>query len=251
MALPDAAQRADQPRTWKEILKTMQINPFGIYETFLINVGCSSDEALDYFSINYEKQVCVYTNETISNLFRLNYYANLKKYQELVSIIETDLNILNPVDLTENYTDIRTPNLQSSSSSNGSAETNTQRKQTRTTTTTPTQYQSETTHQSNPYDNTGFNNVTKDTTVESGSTATTETFTGPPDSTGTISAATTTTTATGNERIEHRLTRSGRDGRFKVSEIIDDAELTAAKLNFLQVLCNDLSDCIFLQMWIF
>lgn len=229
----------------------MQINPFGIYETFLINVGCSSDEALDYFSINYEKQVCVYTNETISNLFRLNYYANLKKYQELVSIIETDLNILNPVDLTENYTDIRTPNLQSSSSSNGSAETNTQRKQTRTTTTTPTQYQSETTHQSNPYDNTGFNNVTKDTTVESGSTATTETFTGPPDSTGTISAATTTTTATGNERIEHRLTRSGRDGRFKVSEIIDDAELTAAKLNFLQVLCNDLSDCIFLQMWIF
>ena len=229
----------------------MQINPFGIYETFLINVGCSSDEALDYFSINYEKQVCVYTNATISNLFRLNYYANLKKYQELVSIIETDLNILNPVDLTENYTDIRTPNLQSSSSSNGSAETNTQRKQTRTTTTTPTNYTSQTDHDSNPYDNSGLRSVTRDTTVESGSTATTETFSGQPDSTGTISAATTTTTATGNERIEHRLTRSGRDGRFKVSEIIDDAELTAAKLNFLQVLCNDLSDCIFLQMWIF
>ena len=229
----------------------MQINPFGIYETFLINVGCSSDEALDYFSINYEKQVCVYTNATISNLFRLNYYANLKKYQELVSIIETDLNILNPVDLTENYTDIRTPNLQSSSSSNGSAETNTQRKQTRTTTTTPTNYTSQTDHDSNPYDNSGLRSVTRDTTVESGSTATTETFSGQPDSTGTISAATTTTTATGNERIEHRLTRSGRDGRFKVSEIIDDAELTAAKLNFLQVLCNDLSDMIFLQIWIF
>lgn len=229
----------------------MQINPFGIYETFLINVGCSSDEALDYFSINYEKQVCVYTNETISNLFRLNYYANLKKYQELVSIIETDLNILNPVDLSENFTDIRTPNLQSSSSSSGSAETNTQRKQTRTTTTTPTNLTSQTDHDSNPYDNSGLRSVTRDTTVESGSTATTETFSGQPDSTGTISAATTTTTATGTERIEHRLTRQGRDGRFKVSEIIDDAELTAAKLNFLQVLCNDLSDCIFLQMWIF
>lgn len=229
----------------------MQINPFGIYETFLINVGCSSDEALDYFSINYEKQVSVYTNETISNLFRLNYYANLKKYQELVSIIETDLNILNPVDLTENFTDIRTPNLSSSSSSSGSAETNTQRKQTRTTTTTPTNYTSQTDHDSNPYDNSGLRSVTRDTTVESGSTATTETFSGQPDSTGTISSATTTTTATGNERIEHRLTRSGRDGRFKVSEIIDDAELTAAKLNFLQVLCNDLSDMIFLQIWIF
>lgn len=229
----------------------MQINPFGIYETFLINVGCSSSEALDYFSINYEKQVCVYTNETISNLFRLNYYANLKKYQELVSIIETDLNILNPVDLTENYTDIRTPNLQSSSSSNGSAETNTQRNQTRTTTTTPNYLTSQTDHDSNPYDNSGLRSVTRDTTVESGSTSTSETFSGQPDSTGTISAATTTTTATGNERIEHRLTRSGRDGRFKVSEIIDDAELTAAKLNFLQVLCNDLSDMIFLQIWIF
>lgn len=229
----------------------MQINPFGIYETFLINVGCSSDEALDYFSINYEKQVCVYTNETISNLFRLNYYANLKKYQELVNIIETDLNILNPVDLSENFTDIRTPNLQSSSSSNGSAETNTQRKQTRTTTTTPTNYTSQTDHDSNPYDNSGIRSVTRDTTVESGSTATTEAFSGAPDSTGTISAATTTTTATGTERIEHRLTRSGRDGRFKVSEIIDDAELTAEKLNFLQVLCNDLSDMIFLQIWIF
>lgn len=251
MALPNAAQRAEKPRTWSKILETMQINPFGIYETFLINVGCSSSEALDYFSINYEKQVCVYTNETISNLFRLNYYANLKKYQELVSIIESDLNILNPVDLTENFTDIRTPNLQSSSSSNGSAETNTQRKQTRTTTTTPTNYTSQTDHDSNPYDNSGLRSVTRDTTVESGSTATTETFSGQPDSTGTISAATTTTTATGNERIEHELTRSGRDGRFKVSEIIDDAELTAAKLNFLQVLCNDLSDCIFLQMWIF
>lgn len=229
----------------------MQINPFGIYETFLINVGCSSSEALDYFSINYENQVCVYTNATISNLFRLNYYANLKKYQELVSIIETDLNILNPVDLTENFTDIRTPNLSSSSSSSGSAEINTQRKQTRTTTTTPTNYTSQTDHDSNPYDNSGLRSVTRDTTVESGSTATTETFSGQPDSTGTISSATTTTTATGNERIEHQLKRSGRDGRFKVSEIIDDAELTAAKLNFLQVLCNDLSDCIFLQMWIF
>ena len=229
----------------------MQINPFGIYETFLINVGCSSSEALDYFSINYEKQVCVYTNVTISNLFRLNYYANLKKYQELVSIIESDLNILNPVDLSENFTDIRTPNLSSSSSSSGSAATNTQRKQTRTTTTTPTNYTSETTHKSNPYDNTGLRDVTKDTTVESGSTTTTENYSGQPDITDTTSSATTTTTATGNERIEHRLTRSGRDGRFKVSEIIDDAELTAAKLNFLQVLCNDISDCIFLQMWIF
>lgn len=229
----------------------MTVNPFGIYETFLINVGCSSSEALDYFSINYEKQVCVYTNATISNLFRLNYYANLKKYQELVSIIESDLNILNPVDLSENFTDTRTPNLSSSSSSSGSAETNTQRNQSRTTTTTPTNYTSETTHESNPYDDTGLNDVTKDTTVESGSTTTTETFSGQPDSTDTTSTATTTTTATGTETIEHHLTRSGRDGRFKVSEIIDDAELTAAKLNFLQVLCNDLSDCIFLQMWIF
>lgn len=230
----------------------MTINPFGIYETFLINVGCSSSEALDYFSINYEKQVCVYTNETISNLFRLNYYANLKKYQELVSIIETDLNILNPVDLSENFTDIRTPNLSSSSSSSGSAETNTLRKQSRVTTTAPNGYQTVTTHKSNPFDDTGLRNTTQDISVESGTTSTTERYTGThPDSTGTISAATTTTTATGNERIEHRLTRSGRDGRFKVSEIIDDAELTAAKLNFLQVLCNDLSDCIFLQMWIF
>lgn len=229
----------------------MTVNPFGIYETFLINVGCSSSEALDYFSINYEKQVCVYTNATISNIFRLNYYANLKKYQELVSIIESNLNILNPVDLSENFTDTRTPNLASSSSSSGSAETNIQRNQTRTTTTTPNNYTSETTHNSNPYDDDDFNKVTKDTTIESGSTATTETYTGQPDSTGTISTATTTTTATGNEIIEHHLTRSGRDGRFKVSEIIDDAELTAAKLNFLQVLCNDLSDCIFLQLWIF
>lgn len=251
MALPNAAQRAEKPRKWSEILETMTINPFGIYETFLINVGCSSDEALDYFSINYEKQVCVYTNATISNLFRLNYYANLKKYQELVSIIESDLNILNPVDLSENFTDTRTPDLSSTSSSGGSAETTTQRNQTRTTTTTPTDYTSETTHESNPYDNTGFNDVKKDITVESGSTETTENYSGEPDSTNTTSTATTTTTATGNETIEHHLTRSGRDGRFKVSEIIDDAEITAAKLNFLQVLCNDLSDCIFLQMWIF
>lgn len=228
----------------------MQLNPFGIYETFLINVGCSSSEALDYFTIAYENQVSLYTNDTISSLFRLNYYANLKKYQELVSIIESDLNILNPVDLSESFTDTRTPNLSSSSSSSGNAETNTQRNQSRTTTTTPTNYTSATTHESNPYDDTGLNDVTKDTTVESGSTTTTEAYSGQPDTTDTTSIATTTTTATGTETIEHHLIRSGRDGRFKVSEIIDDAEITAAKLNFLQVLCNDLSDCIFLQMWI-
>lgn len=230
----------------------MTLNPFDIYETFLINVGCSSSEALDYFSINYEKQVCVYTNATISNLFRLNYYANLKKYQELVSIIESNLNILNPVDLSENFTDTRTPNLASSSSSSGSASTDTKNNQTHISTKSPNNYQTESTHKIAPYDNETFKDESKDVSIESGTMTTTEKYTGDlPDHTSSTSSATTTTTATGTETIEHHLTRSGRDGRFKVSEIIDDAELTAAKLNFLQVLCNDLSDCIFLQLWIF
>lgn len=224
-------------------------NCFVLYETILAAIDATPDQAYNRMWQNYETAITNYTADYILTIFANNYIANQKKYLELVALYDTDIDIFNPVSITENYTDIRTPNLQSSSSSTGSGTSDSKINQSRTQTVTPATTTT-TSHSVNPYDNTGLQTETQDSTTDSGTNTTLETYSGQPDHTATSTTASSTVSTTGSERIEHQLTRSGRDGRFTISEIIDQAEESATKLNILDQIINDLADQIFLEMWV-
>lgn len=224
-------------------------NCFVLYETILAAIDATPDQAYNRMWQNYETAITNYTADYILTIFANNYIANQKKYLELVALYDTDIDIFNPVSITESYTDIRTPNLQSSSSSTGSGTSDSKINQSRTQTVTPATTTT-TSHSVNPYDNTGLQTETQDSTTDSGTNTTLETYSGQPDHTATSTTASSTVSTTGSERIEHQLTRSGRDGRFTLSEIIDQAEESAAKLNILDQIINDLADQIFLEMWV-
>lgn len=184
-----------------------------------------------------ENAVTTYTDDYIEEIFANNLATNGKKYAELVKLHSDDLDVLSPVDLTETFTDTRRPNLTTQSSSSS------ERKQSQTSTTTPLTTET-TTHSVNPYDNTGMQQQTQDATSMTGSNTTTISFTGQPDT------ASGTTTRTGTETLEHSARRKGRDGRFTLSQIIEEAELSAARLDILDIIINDLADQIFLQVWL-
>lgn len=216
---------------------TLWDNLFTTYDTILDEISVSSTEACSRMLQLYENAITTYTDDYIEDIFANNLATNGKKYAELVKLHSDDLDVLNPVDMTETFTDTRTPNLTTQSSSSS------ERKQSQTTTTTPLTTET-TTHSVNPYDNTGMQQQTQDATSMTGSNTTTISFTGQPDT------ASGTTTRSGTETLEHSASRKGRDGRFTISQIIEEAELSAARLDILDIIINDLADQIFLQVWL-
>lgn len=228
------------PRRWIEIMKgnlTLWDNLFLYYVAILDAISVSPTGARNRMLQLYENAVTTYTDDYIEEIFSNNLVTNGKKYAELVKLHSDDLDVLSPVDMTESFVDTRRPNL--TTTSNSSSE----RKQSQTSTTTPLTTET-TTHSVNPYDNTGMQQQTQDATSMTGSNTTTISFTGQPDT------ASGTTTRTGSETLEHSATRKGRDGRFTLSQIIEEAELSAARLDILDIIINDLADQIFLQVWL-
>lgn len=198
---------------------------------------------------NYESAVTNYTADYILTIFKNNLIANQKKYRELVELYKKDLDIFSPIHIEETFTDIRTPDLVSNSESSGTGSSDSKINQSRTSTTTPATQQT-TVHSVNPYDDTGMKTENQDVISQSGSDTTLETYSGQPDHTQTETTAESTVTTTGTETIEHELTRSGRDGRYIISEIIEQAEQSAAALDILDIIIDDLANQIFLQIWL-
>lgn len=219
------------------------------YDTILEALEVTIQIAASRMIQLYESAVTNYDPEYIPTIFELNLYANQKKYEEFISLFESDVDIFSPVDLAETYTDTRRPNLTSSSSSTGSGTATQQNNQTRSLVTTPLTTSTRV-HSVSPYDGSGSREESRDVVTDGGSTSTQESYAGNADQTTTSSTATSTVTSTGSETYEHSLRRIGRDGKFKISEIIDDAELSAAKLNFLDIILQDIADQLFLQVWI-
>lgn len=216
---------------------TLWNNLFTTYDTILGEISVSSTQACNRMLQLYENAITTYTDGYIEEIFANNLATNGKKFAELVKLHSDDLDVLSPVDMTETFTDTRRPNL--TTQSNSSSE----RKQSQTSTTTPLTTET-TTHSVNPYDNTGMQQQTQDATSMTGSNTTTISFSGQPDT------ASGTTTRSGTETLEHSASRKGRDGRFTLSQIIEEAELSAARLDILDIIINDLADQIFLQVWL-
>lgn len=223
-------------------------NCFVIYEEILEEISVTPEQAYNRMWQNFEDAITNYTADYILTIFSNNLIANQKKYFELIEIFKKNLDIFNPIHIEETYTDIRTPDLTSNSESTGTGSSDSKINQSRTSTTTPATQQT-TVHSVNPYDDTGMKTENQDVISQSGSDTTLETYSGQPDHTQTQTTAESTVTTTGTETIEHELTRSGRDGRYTISEIIEQAEQSAGSLNILDIIINDLADQIFLQVW--
>lgn len=249
--MPSRMPQRTYPRTWNEILtsSTTLYNCFVPYQAILLGINTTPDIAFNRMYQNYEEGITTYTEDYILTIFENNLAANRKKYEELINIYQANIDILNPISITEQYTDVRTPDLTSTSTSSGTGSATSTRNQTQTTLSNPGSTTT-TTHSVNPYDNTGFKDESKDTVVDSGSNTTTVSYSGSPDSSTTTSTATGTVTSGGTETIEHTLTRTGRDGKINISELLEEAELSAVRLNILDAIINDLADQIFIQVWL-
>ena len=239
------------PRRWIEIMKTDYAQTY-YFEEY--------DDLLDLFDLRpiemrarsvqlFENAVTNYTDSYIRTVMYNNLKANEKKYQEFASLFSSDIDIFSPVDLSETYTDTRRPNLSSSSTSSGQGSSSAKNNQTRTIENLPLTTRTSV-HSVSPYDGTGSREESRDVTTDGGSSVTEESYTGNADTTNTTTSASSTVTTTGYETYEHTLRRTGRDGKFKISEIIDDAELSAAKLNFMDIILQDIADQLFLQVWL-
>lgn len=197
-----------------------------------------------------ENQVTNYTTSSITQIFISNLLANSKKYAQLINFYAETFYPFDDYYKNESYEHTRTPELTSQSSSLGSGSATSSRNQTRTTTTTPDGYQTEVTHNVDPFDETGLRAESQDVSVESGSTATTESYSGSPDSTSTSSTASSTVTTTGTESNEYSKIIHGRSGKRPTSEIVKDGLIAASFLDVLDIIIEDIADQIFLQVWI-
>ena len=225
-------------------------NPFEPYSTLLTELAATPADAYQRMWELYEEAITNYTADTIKQLFLSNLVANAKKYNEMIDFYSETFYPFDDFYKAESYNHTRTPDLSSNSQSLGSGSATSARNQTRTTTTTPNNYQTETTHKVDPFDSSGLRNESQDISIESGSTATAESFTGAPDSTTSSSTASSTVTTTGTDHNEYEKIIHGRSGRRPTSEVVQDGLLAAAMHDILDIIINDLADQIFLQVWI-
>ena len=238
------------PRRWKEIANNINVaGAFSLYATIFEAISVDYNIAWARMLQLFENEITTYTNDYIPLIFANNYYANQKKYAELIALYEEDIDIFSPVNMTESYTDTRTPNLTSASTSSAGGSTETKNNQSRTSTTTPATTTT-TNHSVNPFDNSGLRQETQDTSTDSGTNTTVESYSGLADKIESTSSSSSSVSTTGTETIVHSLTRSGRDGKFTISDLINQAEEAAKELNLLDLILNDIAEQVFLQVWL-
>lgn len=238
------------PRRWKEIANNINVaGAFQLYTSIFDTLDIDYNIAWARMLQLFENDVTTYTDDYIPLIFANNYYANQKKYAELIALYEEDIDIFSPVNLTESYTDTRTPNITNTSASSASGTTETKNNQSRTSTTTPATTTTRN-HSINPFDNSGLRQETQDTTTDSGTSTTVDSYSGNADEVSASSTASGSVTTTGTETIVHSLTRSGRDGKFTLSDLINQAEEAAKELNLLDLILNDIAEQVFLQVWL-
>ena len=249
-----APPRRTNFRTWDQIATNefdpLTDNPFTAYSPILQEIEANPAAAYDRMWENFEDAVTNYTKESINSIFLSNLTANKKKYDELIDFYKETFYPFSDYYKNEQYESTRTPDLESTSSSEGSGTATTERKQSSTRTTTPNNYQTVVTHKVDPFDQSGLRNQSQDISIESGSTSTTESFSGQPDETKTSSESSSTVTTSGTETNEYTKIIHGRTGQRPTSEVVADGLKAAAMHNILDEIINDIAEQIFLQVWL-
>lgn len=263
--MPRHNRYLDQPQLISEIIDDADTEFLtllnGAFGTWLTIISLSADEAATLFLIDYDIAYTQYTKGTIYTLIQGVAAVNAKKYDKLCAAYQAQYDPISNYDRTEESTHTREPDLTRSTS--GSLETGTTidhdttntTNQTRTTTTTPTNYTTTSEHEVAPYDSSTYAKQAKDTTVESGSTATTEAYTGQPDlthtegsdSTETTSSATETETGTDTTTIESHI--YGNIGVTSSQQLVASEIELAGKMVIWKTIERDIAAAICLQVW--
>lgn len=268
-----------ETRTWTTIIDTIG-NPFSsaAWNTLLSEINLDTNAAFDAFTIDYETAVSRYTDEYIIKIFELVYNTNKIKYDKLIAAATAEYNPIDNYNMIESSTDVRTTDLATQLTLNTTAAMTDSRKttttgdstttnklnQTKTTTETPNNFTETSTHEVNPYDNPGFVNESKDTSVQSGTRTVAESYSGTPDETivnagstvtnsggtSTTNSGTNTNKETGTETTEHELTRRGNIGVTTSQQMLESELVLANKMNLFKIIEQDLASKIFLQVWL-
>lgn len=263
--MPRHNRYLDQPQLISEIIDDTDQELLSLLDasfgTWLTIISLSADEAATLFLIDYDLAYTQYTKGTIYTLIQGVASVNSKKYDKLCAAYSAQYDPIQNYDRTESRTDIRTPNLSRATSGQLAStvtldrDTTTEINQTRTTTTTPTDYTTTSEHEVAPYDSSTYSKQAKDTTVESGSTATTEAYTGDADVThyggteGTATSSSATETETGTETTTVASRIYGNIGVTTSQQMLDSEIELAGKLVIWKTIERDIAEAICLQVW--
>ena len=237
------------------------ISAFQAFRVWLQPLGMTYTDAIIYFCVDYDGALTPYARETQLDMIHQTAVINAKKYDKMISVYQAEYDPLQNYDRTEESTHTRTPDLTkgttASSETTGSSDTSTesQIKQTHSSTTTPQDVQTVTETQVAPYDATTYQPKQKDTTTASGSTVTTDSYTGDPDTTTTTgttsgtSSATQTETETGTDTTTISSRISGNIG-VTTSQQMAESELTLAqKMVIWREIEQDIAAAVTIQVW--
>lgn len=227
------------------------VNPFSYLNTWLTPLGMDANQALLYFSIDYEEALTEYKETFIDNIIHMVAITNSKKYDKLIALYNATYDPLVNYDSHDDYTDTRTPNLTDSTQVYGSAGTTIQNKQTQTTKDKPGTYKATSIGYKDPYDggNNNFHTETKTENSATGERSTEISFSGDPDQTNTTTQTTTTRTDTGTETVEHHGTKKGNIGTVSAQDLAEQEITLAEKMNIWKIIERDLAAKIFIAVW--
>lgn len=237
------------------------ISAFRAFAQWYEPLGMTWSDAMIYFSVHYDGALTPYARQTQLDLIRSVAVINSKKYDKMIAIYQAQYDPLQNYDRTEESTHTRTPDLTkgttASSTTTGSSSTDTESQinQQHSSSTTPQNAQTVTETQVAPYDATAYQPKQRDTTTASGSTVTTDSYTGDPDTTTTTgttsgtSSATQTETETGTDttRISSRI--SGNIGVTTSQQMAESELALAAKMAIWLTIERDIAEAVTIGVW--
>lgn len=271
-----------EPRRWAQIPETLKTNPFDYFSDLFYKLNLTTDDAMVYFTLDFESAICKYNEIGILKIFDMVYHTNKIKYDKLVAAATAEYDPIQNYNMIEEGTDTRTPDLthklelntttamtdSRETSTTGSSTTQSKNKlnQTHTTLDKPNDYAETSVHSVNPNDNTGFADDEKSVMTQSGTRAVEESYSGDADETdtnvdssstttnsggtSTINSGTNTQTETGTDTTTHALTRKGNIGVTTTQQMLESEIGISEKMNIFKVIEQDLAAKLFLQVWL-
>lgn len=222
-------------------------NPFSEFATWLTPLNITPDNALIFFSIDYEEALTEYSEIMIGTIMHAVAATNAKKYDKLIAAYTAQYDPLDEYSDIDGYTDTRTPDLTTNSTGGATVGTTIKNNQTRTDTETPNNYTNTIENQKAPYDSQTYKAETKSTSTASGSRSTSVAYTGQADETNSTSTTSNITTNTGTETIVHDGSSSGR--KRSPQQLLDEELAIAERMNIFRIIERDIAAKLFIAVW--
>lgn len=236
-------------RHWIDVMDTLKGNPFQYFKEWLDQLDIQTEQALNFFTIDYQNATTLYSTETILSLFIKVSLVNAVKYNKLIAVVQADYNPIDNYNMEETSSDTRTPDLTATSSGTSTATGTVKNNQQRITTDKPDGFSETSVRSVNPYDGSGMREESQNVSTQTGTRETVEAYTGDGDTTDSTSTASSTTTQTGTETFEHTLTRKGNIGVTTSQQMLESEIALAQKMNIWKIIEQDLAEQIFLKVW--